>query len=848
MASIDLGGSIGVPGGVAVLGNFNVIYTSDADHTLSATEWSNQFLDVTSSVSLTATHQLIGPLNQGQLFIIQNNTTGGQVIEVIGATGTGVMVPNGSTMTVVCDGTNYLSAGGGSGTLAGDVTGPSGTNTLSNIHGSPLAGTSPVQSSVIVYDTPGDLYDIRPLITDDVFPGFTIATFSGGSVTELGSTITNPTFTATYSSTPTSAFITNTDAIDSPLTLITPFTSGTVVGSFSHNFVTSVTFTLQAVLTSTQHATQTISFEGRDFGGLGAAGATTTVSAGSFGSNTAILSTGDVLSDEGLFAGTEPVGTSFGPFSPTNQKIYLFLQGNGHVFNDQNGFLFPFNPPSTVTFINQYGAFVTMYLYESTNLLSTPFTLTVGPAGPEGLKGPMGDPGLGLNQSLNWVPLTSDSPTTIYTLVPPLSDNECINIAATINMAESTGMDGYSAIWSRRFYGIQNVSGVLADPVGTTHDIDSITPIIGSFMGGSAAQIAISGTDLIVQATRPPGLSCFAAATVDFVRGIPGASSMVTGISPNNLLSTVSSPTLLTVTLNFGGNGAIAINVNGTYLINVTVINDTTVTGILPVGTYSAGTGNVYVTAPSNPNYLSNGFTFGGALPTVSRITPNVGSAGGGNAITVIGTNLGTVTTCTINGMSCTSIANITSTSFTCVTPAYSSPNGTSTGQVIAVNGHNCSTGVPNSFFYYPSNTAVEMLLRGDVGITLSGSSIIGWRIKQPITITSWSLAVLHKVVSTVLLHLYSMVRPALLPILHRASAAITPPLLSSIRQAPDLASLRYGKHKALFTVPFGRITAAARRSSIRSLILVRVPVSRTERLIVSKHNQSMALAPAASS
>jgi hypothetical protein len=35
------------------------------------------------------------------------------------------------------------------------------------------------------------------------------------------------------------------------------------------------------------------------------------------------------------------------------------------------------NAPTLVSFVNQNGATVSMYLYESTNLLSTPFTITV---------------------------------------------------------------------------------------------------------------------------------------------------------------------------------------------------------------------------------------------------------------------------------------------------------------------------------------------------------------------------------------------------------------------------------------------------------------------------------------
>jgi hypothetical protein len=123
MAQILLSGSIGVQGTQAVLGNVTVNYASDANLTLTAVQWANYFIELTSSVSLTATRELIAPLNQGQAFIIWNNTTGGQSITVIGSTGTGVTLANGQIAAVVCDGTNYDSVSSSGGAAGGDLSG-----------------------------------------------------------------------------------------------------------------------------------------------------------------------------------------------------------------------------------------------------------------------------------------------------------------------------------------------------------------------------------------------------------------------------------------------------------------------------------------------------------------------------------------------------------------------------------------------------------------------------------------------------------------------------------------------------------------------------------------------------
>ena len=114
MAQINLSGSIGVPGSVFVLGNSTVEYPSDADLVLTAAQYSTFFLDVTSSGALTATRKLVAPLNPGQTFLVQNNTTAGQSITIVGVSGTGVTIANGAVALVSTDGTNYFPVGGGS--------------------------------------------------------------------------------------------------------------------------------------------------------------------------------------------------------------------------------------------------------------------------------------------------------------------------------------------------------------------------------------------------------------------------------------------------------------------------------------------------------------------------------------------------------------------------------------------------------------------------------------------------------------------------------------------------------------------------------------------------------------
>lgn len=215
------------------------------------------------------------------------------------------------------------------------------------------------------------VWTISPANCGGTVTPFTINSFTGCSGSfELGATITNPVCAATYSAIPVSASITNTDGISSPTTLSTPFTSATITGSFVHTGVATTTFVLTAIGTSTQTATQGYTWNPRIFGGVGTAGATSSVTASG---TTAILSTTNVLPS--LQLGAETVGQTFGPFSPSSQVIYLLLTGGSHTFIDHStGFPFAFNAPITVTFVNAQGVTLTMYLYASTNSLTGSFT------------------------------------------------------------------------------------------------------------------------------------------------------------------------------------------------------------------------------------------------------------------------------------------------------------------------------------------------------------------------------------------------------------------------------------------------------------------------------------------
>jgi hypothetical protein len=87
--------------------SISVNFGSDANTTPTAADVLTAYrLNATSSGSLTATRSLILPLKK-KTWVVKNSTTGGQSITIIGSSGTGVTIPNGSVAEVICDGTNF---------------------------------------------------------------------------------------------------------------------------------------------------------------------------------------------------------------------------------------------------------------------------------------------------------------------------------------------------------------------------------------------------------------------------------------------------------------------------------------------------------------------------------------------------------------------------------------------------------------------------------------------------------------------------------------------------------------------------------------------------------------------
>ena len=99
----------------------------DANYTMTnfngvSDEARNQVLVLTGTN--TAQRNLIAPLVE-KTYTVKNSTTGGYAVQIIGSSGLGVVVPNGTTALVYCDGINFyavVTGSTGNFTVNGDLT------------------------------------------------------------------------------------------------------------------------------------------------------------------------------------------------------------------------------------------------------------------------------------------------------------------------------------------------------------------------------------------------------------------------------------------------------------------------------------------------------------------------------------------------------------------------------------------------------------------------------------------------------------------------------------------------------------------------------------------------------
>lgn len=88
------------------MGRLTKAMPSDANYTLTETEYHNKSINIVGGTTLTVTRNIVLPLDE-KMYHVYNGSAGAHDLQFIGASGTGVAVTNGSRCIIECDGTNF---------------------------------------------------------------------------------------------------------------------------------------------------------------------------------------------------------------------------------------------------------------------------------------------------------------------------------------------------------------------------------------------------------------------------------------------------------------------------------------------------------------------------------------------------------------------------------------------------------------------------------------------------------------------------------------------------------------------------------------------------------------------
>ncbi|MFJ1270224.1 beta strand repeat-containing protein, partial [Legionella lytica] len=199
----------------------------------------------------------------------------------------------------------------------------------------------------------------------------------------------------------------------------------------------------------------------------------------------------------------------------------------------------------------------------------------------------------------------------------------------------------------------------------------------------------------------------------------------ITSISPNT--STVAGGVMATVTgTNFVPGTLVMIG--GVTASNITVVNATTITLVVPAYVSGSLVKNVVVNNGVAIATLAAAFTYTAVGPTVTSVLPQVGPLAGGTLISISGSGFTPDTTVSVGGIPATSVMVNNSQVLTAVTPAYVS--GSLTVDLVVSNSVSNAT-LSNAFTYQALAPTLESITpnsgsaAGGTTVNVTGSGFV---------------------------------------------------------------------------------------------------------------------------
>jgi len=341
---------------------------------------------------------------------------------------------------------------------------------------------------------------------------------------------------------------------------------------------------------------------------------------------------------------------------------------------------------------------------------------------------------------------TNFTSVTFVTFAGKAASSFTVNSSTQITALPPTGSPGPASVLVTTPSGT-NMANTLftyvAQPV-----ISAVSPAAGSTLGGTV--VTLTGDHLNGATAVTFGGATATSFTVDSQtqitattppRNHPGAVSVLVttagGTNWERWFTYVSPPTISAVTpatgSTIGGSvvtitgtnlsGASSVSFGGTAATSFTVDSSTQITATTPAG--SAGTVSVLVTTSGGTTAANTLFTYV-LPPTISAVTPAIGSTLGGTVVTITGTNFNGATAVSFKGAVATSFTVNSSTQITATTPA----GAVGAASVLVTTPGN--TNAANTLFAYvppPTVTAVSPSAGSTLGgtvVTITGTNFNG--------------------------------------------------------------------------------------------------------------------------
>ncbi|WP_295436607.1 IPT/TIG domain-containing protein [uncultured Thiodictyon sp.] len=308
-----------------------------------------------------------------------------------------------------------------------------------------------------------------------------------------------------------------------------------------------------------------------------------------------------------------------------------------------------------------------------------------------------------------------------------------VNVSVTTPAGTGTGASLYTYVSPPTVTAIAPTAGPTAGGQPVTITGTDLTGAGLVTIGGATCTGVVVGSPTSLTCTTGAHAAGLASVVVTTPYGANGANGLYTYVPPPTV--TAINPTTGRLT---GGQavivtgtdltGATGVTIGGAACALVGVPSATSLTCTTPA--HAAGAASVLVTTPYGTNGANALFTYV-AAPTVTGIAPNAGPTGGGQSVTITGTDLTGATAVTIGAVPCTGVSVGSPTSLTCTTGEYKTGTGNILVSVSVTTPYGVGTG--NSLYTYqwlmPTVTLIDPASgpkTGGTPVRITGTNLNG--------------------------------------------------------------------------------------------------------------------------